>query len=452
MMQDPMKHWARDTLIEALEQYRQEQSPDSAPSESSFLTDDDFLDRFEQGELTEDEHNEFWQELATNARSREIFASMVEDDVLQLPHHEESALKDALNSALNSNRESLLSNDGVTSNSNSSPDEPVVSPAKIGESNTNYRILAIVACALVLFVGVIGMLWTSDGGSGWKQSLVQAELDLQEGRSEKAFQTAEGLLDGRKKLEADDLARVENLLENSAFHFAETRIKTNFQATQSIVARAKAKSVTSGRLENLRIQALRQERTPLSLKDRASISDYGFFLNGLAKGKSPGVAPEKEEERKARANDAADAFEEVLENYPQNIELMLNYGQLNLEEFNNSTEARKWFDKILDIDPDHADALLGRGIALYMERAYESALKDFQKVLTVDRENFFAILNSAMCLQQLALRTTDAALQKQRLQESYDYWKQAGKQATGELRKQILEHQASSPFAELIEN
>ena len=71
---------------------------------------------------------------------------------------------------------------------------------------------------------------------------------------------------------------------------------------------------------------------------------------------------------------------------------------------NQYIDAAKYYDMVLELDPDYFDALNGKGLILYANRKFESAIEQFDKVLRLDKYNSEAIINKAVSLNRLDRR------------------------------------------------
>jgi tetratricopeptide (TPR) repeat protein len=76
-------------------------------------------------------------------------------------------------------------------------------------------------------------------------------------------------------------------------------------------------------------------------------------------------------------------YDKALRIDPDNTEALHGKG-LSLGTSGNHTEAIKYYDKVLRIDPDNMDALTGMGIILYNLGNHKGSMSFFNKVLTVN--------------------------------------------------------------------
>jgi tetratricopeptide (TPR) repeat protein len=68
---------------------------------------------------------------------------------------------------------------------------------------------------------------------------------------------------------------------------------------------------------------------------------------------------------------------------------------------NDFENALGWYDKAIGINPNHADALNNKGLALHKLENYEEAIKCFDKAINIDRNYANAFYNKANTLDIL---------------------------------------------------
>ena len=89
-----------------------------------------------------------------------------------------------------------------------------------------------------------------------------------------------------------------------------------------------------------------------------------------------------------RYEEAIKYYDKILEIDPEDQKALLNKGSVlkNLERYE---EAIKYYDKILEIDPNNVKALANKGIAFAYLQEYEDALIMIDKALLLDPDNEF---------------------------------------------------------------
>lgn len=78
------------------------------------------------------------------------------------------------------------------------------------------------------------------------------------------------------------------------------------------------------------------------------------------------------------------------------ILLCIGVGIFKLKEWDKFQKALKFYDKLLEIDPNDTTALNNKGVELTSQRRYEKALKCFDKVLELDHEDTAALHNKSI--------------------------------------------------------
>ncbi len=84
----------------------------------------------------------------------------------------------------------------------------------------------------------------------------------------------------------------------------------------------------------------------------------------------------------------------------QGIDELFNNG-LTLRKTGNPKESILYFNKVLDINPNHLDALLNKGHALGRIGRYDDALVCYDAVLKIDQNNVLGLINTGLCYHYL---------------------------------------------------
>ena len=89
-----------------------------------------------------------------------------------------------------------------------------------------------------------------------------------------------------------------------------------------------------------------------------------------------------------------------------NVDILISKGAA-LGGLGNFTEAIKYFDKVLTIEPDNVDALNNIGAALGSLGNFTEAIKYFDKVLAIEPDNVKALISKDKALGNLDNHTKE---------------------------------------------
>jgi len=84
----------------------------------------------------------------------------------------------------------------------------------------------------------------------------------------------------------------------------------------------------------------------------------------------------------------------------QNIKEIFNKG-ITLRKTGNPRESILYFNKILERNPDHLDALLNKGHALGRLGRYHDAIFCYEHVLKIEKKNVLGLINTGLCYHYL---------------------------------------------------
>ncbi|MGH9999048.1 MAG: tetratricopeptide repeat protein [Nitrosopumilaceae archaeon] len=84
----------------------------------------------------------------------------------------------------------------------------------------------------------------------------------------------------------------------------------------------------------------------------------------------------------------------------QGIDKLFNKGII-LRKTGNPKGSILYFNKVLEINPDHLDALLNKGHALGKIGKYNNALVCYGRVLKIDQNNVLGLINTGLCYHYL---------------------------------------------------
>jgi tetratricopeptide (TPR) repeat protein len=248
--------------------------------------------------------------------------------------------------------------------------------------------LAAAAAVLVLVSG-----WLFLPGRGPEAVLAQAANELDRGQAAVALNRVEALL--ATHLDPPTRDRAAQLLEQAGYVQARTELADRrFQGVEETVRRVADQGVTTGRLQNLKLQAERRIPAEVTLAHAGALVDYGYQLDGSNPGKGALPVIDAATERRQRDLQQASASPD------RSAAVLVNHGQLLLE-LRRYDEARKEFTRALEMDPGNAFAHLGLGLTAYEERDFRGAVNQFEAALKLDPDNGAAHLNAALTLERL---------------------------------------------------
>ena len=84
----------------------------------------------------------------------------------------------------------------------------------------------------------------------------------------------------------------------------------------------------------------------------------------------------------------------------QGIDELFNKGMI-LRKTGNPKESILYFNKVLDINPNHLDSLLNKGHALGKIGRYNDAMTCYDLVLKIDHNNVLGLINTGLCYHYL---------------------------------------------------
>ena len=138
-----------------------------------------------------------------------------------------------------------------------------------------------------------------------------------------------------------------------------------------------------------------------------------------------------------------DSLREALAVSPQNIPLLLLFGQTCLDEL-SFEEARAAFDRILQSDPAHADAKLGIARVLYLSGNTSEAVVRAEALIKADP----SFAEAWMLLSRLAVAEGDRLLAAAILQTAIKL--SPGSERSGDSSRTCRSDQTTSPAAPLV--
>ena len=340
------------------------------PGQDHPLDNDELLIDWSVGDLDATRHRAVLDHLAECSYCRRELADMIRAGALVLPEQMDEEDADNVAEPIATVRRDRL---------NASP-----------HRNIRYAIAAIAASLLV------AVIWALSGRGG-DSTLVMANRDLQAGRHTAALERVEGYLDENKNLADDDRTEAERILEESGYQLARKSLAGGeFKNVLDIEDRTSRRSVVSGRLTNLRIQAQRGETAERTLTTKGVLTDYGYERDGhqYVKDLPTFDATTARLEKELAA---------AVQKHPDSPDLLLNYGQFLIDQ-NDFERAAEQFTAAVEFDPNSPLAHTGLGLALFQQEKDETirqALTHFRKAVKLDPNNATANLNLAVCLVRL---------------------------------------------------
>jgi len=247
----------------------------------------------------------------------------------------------------------------------------------------------------------------------------QAEQELQSGDPIGALERMEKLLrekalpgeggeadSGASALPFDLHERAKKVVEAAAYEIMSDNYldatSGDASATSAVYDtkdRAEKLHAGSGRLASLSIQLDRSAASPISLKQKPAVTDYGFDRDGN-KTDQPGSAKPPSEDLTSRL---IDSFDEAIRKHPTSLDLQLNYGQFLLE-LGEIDAAIGRFAEAAKLDGENADAQTGLGIARLMQGTKESLVAaegHFLRAVELTPDDPAANLNYAAYLKRV---------------------------------------------------
>ncbi len=107
-----------------------------------------------------------------------------------------------------------------------------------------------------------------------------------------------------------------------------------------------------------------------------------------------------------RAGEACDYFQEAVAVYPNDLNLLMNYG-MALRAAGRAQDALEMFERALAIRPNLPEALYNRGVALSDLSRFELAVEAYDRALVIQPEMIAAMVNRAVALGAMS-RLDDA--------------------------------------------
>jgi tetratricopeptide (TPR) repeat protein len=281
--------------------------------------------------------------------------------------------------------------------------------------------LALAAAAALVLVAIT--LWQRPkppGLTGPEAALAQVEEDVRQDRSATALERVERLL--AEDLTAPQRQRALALLEEAGHASARKELEAgHFEEVRRLGQYLTSQGAGSARLRNLELQAERAMPAELALASVGELLQYGYEMDGLAPRKGLPDLDDKTERIQR-------LWEQALQEHPTNALLRLNFGQFLLT-LADAAAAREQFARALELGGVEAQARLGLGLIDFEDREPAKALEQFEAALKVSPSNLAAVVNAAICLEQLKRRD-----------EARRYWLRARELAGAELRQRIDQH------------
>jgi tetratricopeptide (TPR) repeat protein len=183
------------------------------------------------------------------------------------------------------------------------------------------------------------------------------------------------------------------LFEQSAYHLARNKLRQGaIGDVREICAHVAAAHGGSPRLLNLKLQIERGFVEEYALASAGLLTRYGYQIDGFA-----GIKPLPTEDLATERQ--RESLRQAVTQYPDCVELRINYGQLLLEQ-SRKVEAREQFQAARRLAPENVWALLGLGLTEFDLGQPAAALEHFQELLRLAPEMVAAHVDAAAAAQQ----------------------------------------------------
>jgi tetratricopeptide (TPR) repeat protein len=322
------------------------------------VDDDEFLAQIDCGEITSEERSRLLKHLATCNYCPKELARLIKEGVI-FCDRKELVVKARMRSAI--------------------------------------RHVLAVAVAVCLVIGAI-WIWTMAPSGAWRnvaQVLARAERAAQVGKLDEALSQIEAfLVENRTALVASDpaaLRKLEALFEECAYLKARTDLQgSSIQEVIEVEEHLQKLGIESPRVVNLVLQAQRGFRLELAFDEAGTLAHLGYELDGAWLYKSS--------QFDATAKRLYQEYQKLLERYPDDIRLMLNFGHFCLTH-SSLERAEAAFQKVLELDQENVRGLVGMGMVQFELRNFEQARVYFERAISVDPSFHAAKINLAICLE-----------------------------------------------------
>ena len=336
--------------------------PGKADSTEHPIDDDALLIDWSVGDLSPERHAEFVRHLANCDYCRRELAAMIRAGALTPPSAAETEV----------DVEDEDESDVLPPVPDRQP-APVRPAEREGRSVRGNRSL-LIAFAAVAASALFVLLWVQAPTT--HPSVAMSRRDLQEGRPEAAFDRIGRLLDEEGDLDAETAEEARGLLEESGYRVAKSRLEdSRFEKVGDIASLTRERGVKSGRLANLRMQALRGTVEKDAQVERLALEHLTVKDGGESHLKGSLDFPGPAERR------IDDEFEREVADYPDSLELHLNYGQFLMETMREFKRAAEQFEKAAALAPDDPRPYTGWGLVLLQQKegSIAEALGHFEK-------------------------------------------------------------------------
>jgi Flp pilus assembly protein TadD len=191
-----------------------------------------------------------------------------------------------------------------------------------------------------------------------------------------------------------------------------------FSAAQAAIAAAGQRGVSSGRLQSLLAQSMREIPSSIALRVAGRLTQFGYEIGGGMIKSLESPPGRKEAEKALAVLDLADSTE---------LEVVLNRGH-TLLTLGEDRRALVEFTKATELAPSDSNAWLGRGMATFKLDDFQGAEEYFNKSLSLDSANTAAEINLALVVDKLG-----------RTSEAIDIWRQLLKKPLSENDRQMAQ-------------
>lgn len=257
--------------------------------------------------------------------------------------------------------------------------------------------LALVSVAAVVTAMV---LWNPTSSSTTADTvLAGAARRLSTGNARAAYGDVEELLSKPGvRLSVEQKEQATKLLIAAAGQVAASELhEKHFEEARDVATRASELAGRSARLENLRLQADHEAVADVSLKNSGSLTNFGYALDGNRRPDWHDPVPSEAAQKRA------EAFRSAVAEFPDDVDLRLNYGNVLLESGNHAP-AREQFNEALRADQTNRLARIGLGLADFEEGRFDEARQQFAEATHTEPGDLDSNINLAMTLERLGKR------------------------------------------------
>lgn len=359
------------------------------------VVDEDFLSRWEAGQISEQEHRELLSELADSQESREIVRLLTQSGALTLPDCDRDDMPQVINegerptvmTGRDETRETGVETPPVFASVSSGQAEQTSFRKKSRSALTTWLPMGLIAAGIAVAVTLSIM------NPGGNTPLASARDALENNNLQEAFDLAdEAIADAdsvNERQEAFDImCQSGEQLADTALtegRFEDVRLISDRVSDHVDEDHSLAETATDatrellGSIESLRLQARRGIDSAIAVPQVDSLNE--FLGNGLESiGSDDGMT-------QMEIDAIREEYEQAIADFPLSRDLRLNFGQFLLEH-QDTDAAIEQFRAVLEgnpvtgllADPENRDAIVGLAIAVARDPSQASAMEAMEKL------------------------------------------------------------------------